>query len=96
MESLTEGKREFAQALGIHPALINSLLSQQQLQETNLVKDEGSIAEQQNETLLKWFKRQNAFQLNEITDKITSALIQIGRVDLAYLFKTDYYKNQCL
>jgi len=95
MESLTEGKHEFAQALHIHPALMNSLLSQShENSKTTLTKDETLIS-QENETLLKWFKRQNAFQLKEIIDKITSALIHIGRVDLAYIFKIDYFKNQC-
>lgn len=38
----------------------------------------------------QWFKRQNAFQINEIIDRITSGLIDIGRVDLAYEMKRDY------
>ncbi len=49
----------------------------------------------ENETLLKWLKRQNAFQTNQTLDNIVSALIQIGRVDLAYIFKIQNLRNQC-
>ncbi len=49
----------------------------------------------ENETLLKWLKRQNAFQANQTLDNIVSALIQIGRVDLAYIFKIQNLRNQC-
>jgi mannitol-1-phosphate/altronate dehydrogenase len=49
----------------------------------------------ENETLFKWLKRQNAFKTNQTVDRIVSALIHIGRVDLAYMFKIDNLGNQC-
>jgi hypothetical protein len=116
IETLTEGKREFAEALKIHPALMNSLVtsltSQQQQRENysqsstslyensklNLFRDYNTTIEQtrlENETLLKWLKRQNVFQINKTTDSIISALIHIGRVDLAYMFKVENLRNKC-
>ncbi len=113
---MTEGKREFAEALNIHPALMNPLLtsviSQQQHRQNysqsstslygsskmNLLEDYNTKLERtrlENETLLKWLKRQNAFQANQTLDNIVSALIQIGRVDLAYIFKIQNLRNQC-
>jgi hypothetical protein len=111
MEALTEGKQEFAEALNIHPALMNSLLTSQQQREnnsqskisygnskTNLLRDYNIKLEEtrlENETLLKWLKRQNVFKINQTIDKIISALIHIGRVDLAYMFKVDNLRNKC-
>ncbi|CAF1157747.1 unnamed protein product [Adineta ricciae] len=109
IQSLTEGKQEFAQALNIHPSLINSLLttsipSQQRTQSntslrgqsrTNLFLESLPKSTIESEALIKWFKRQNAFQLTEILEKIISALIQIGRIDLAYTFKITNLKNKC-
>ena len=48
-----------------------------------------------NEMFFKWFKRQNAFQINEMITKIVSALIQIGRIDLAYQIQFDHLTNHC-
>jgi hypothetical protein len=64
----------------------------------NLFRDYNTTVEQtrlENETLLKWLKRQNAFQINKTTDSIISALIHIGRVDLAYMFKVENLRNKC-
>jgi hypothetical protein len=99
---LTEGKRDFAEALNIHPALINPLVTSHTSQtresdtsRANILKDENTKLELENETLLKWLKRQNAFKTNETIDNIVSALINIGRVDLAYIFKIDNLRNRC-
>jgi hypothetical protein len=97
---LTEGKREFAEALDIHPALINSLFTSQtpQNRESDTQSNGNSKADvlkDENETLFKWLKRQNAFKTNQTIDRIVSALIHIGRVDLAYMFKIDNLRNQC-
>jgi len=59
----------------------------------NLLKLEQKRLE--NETLLKWLKRQNIFKTNQTIDNIISALIHIGRVDLAYIFKVENLRNQC-
>ncbi|CAF3693237.1 unnamed protein product [Adineta steineri] len=112
IEALTEGQREFAEALNIHPALMNSLLISQYQRENSsqsntslyrhskmtLSKDYNIKLEQtkpENETLLKWLKRQNVFQTNRTIDNIISALIHIGRVDLAYMFKVENLRNTC-
>ncbi|CAF0858776.1 unnamed protein product [Rotaria sp. Silwood1] len=116
MEALTEDKRELAEALNIHPSLMNplvtSLTSQKQQRhihsqsnislygnsKTNLLRDQNMKLEQtklENETLLKWLKRQNAFKINQTIDNIISALIHIGRVDLAYMFKIDNLRYKC-
>jgi len=58
----------------------------------NLLRDSKRF---ENETLLKWLKRQNVFKTNQIIDNIISALIHIGRVDLAYMFKVENLRNQC-
>jgi hypothetical protein len=101
---LTEGKCDFAEALNIHPALMNPLLTARTSQQwendsqPNTSSNRNNKQEQQkleNETLLKWLKRQNAFQTNQTLDNIVSALIQIGRVDLAYIFKIQNLRNQC-
>ncbi len=97
---MTEGKREFAEALDIHPALINSLFTSQtpQNRESDTQSNGNSKADvlkDENETLFKWLKRQNAFKTNQTIDRIVSALIHIGRVDLAYMFKIDNLRNQC-
>jgi len=65
---------------------------------TNLLRDGNMKLEQrrlENETLLKWLKRQNIFKTNQTKDNIISALIHIGRVDLAYMFKVENLRNQC-
>lgn len=65
---------------------------------TNLLRDGNTKLEQrrlENETLLKWLKRQNIFKTNQTKDNIISALIHIGRVDLAYMFKVENLRNQC-
>ncbi|CAF4163913.1 unnamed protein product, partial [Rotaria sp. Silwood2] len=65
---------------------------------TNLLRDHNIKLEQtklENETLLKWLKRQNAFKINQTIDNIISALIHIGRVDLAYMFKIDNLRYKC-
>ncbi|CAF1259842.1 unnamed protein product [Rotaria magnacalcarata] len=113
IEALTEDKRELAEALNIHPSLMNplfaSLTSQRQphSQSTislygnskmNLLKDSSAKLERtklENETLLKWLKRQNAFKTNQTIENIISALIHIGRVDLAYMFKIDNLRYKC-
>ncbi|CAF1158075.1 unnamed protein product [Rotaria sordida] len=116
MEALTEDKRELAEALNIHPSLMNplviSLTSQKQQRhmysqsntflyensKMNLLRDHNTKLEQtklENETLLKWLKRQNAFKINQTIDNIISALIHIGRVDLAYMFKIDNLRYKC-
>ncbi|UJR13257.1 hypothetical protein I4U23_000278 [Adineta vaga] len=109
IESLTEGKREFAEALNIHPSLINPLLitrkSYQQrsqsntsihgISKTNLFIESLPKTKLENETLFKWLKRQNVFYINETIEKIISALIQIGRIDLAYMFKINNLTNKC-
>ena len=97
---MTEGKREFAEALDIHPALINPLLTSQtsQNRESDVQSHGNSRANElkdENETLFKWLKRQNAFKTTQTVDRIVSALIHIGRVDLAYIFKIDNLRNQC-
>jgi hypothetical protein len=64
----------------------------------NLLRDGNMKFEQkrlENETLLKWLKRQNIFKTNQTIDNIISALIHIGRVDLAYMFKVENLRNQC-
>ena len=53
------------------------------------------INEESNEMFFKWFKRQNAFQMNEIIHQIISGLIQIGRIDLAYQIQRDYLTHHC-
>lgn len=89
-------------------SLVTSLLSQQHHSQTNLlsyrnskvnlVKDNLVKSEQtklENETLLKWLKRQNVFNTKQIVENIISALIQIGRVDLAYMFKIENLTYKC-
>ncbi len=64
----------------------------------NLLRDGNMKFEQkrlENETLLKWLKRQNIFKTNQTIDNIISALIHIGHVDLAYMFKVENLRNQC-
>jgi len=85
--------------------LVNSLTSQERENDSqsntssygkskiNLLKLEQKRLE--NETLLKWLKRQNIFKTNQTIDNIISALIHIGRVDLAYIFKVENLRNQC-
>ena len=46
-----------------------------------------------NQTLSKWLKRQNPFKVDSIVDAIVSALISVGRLDLAYEFKLHNLKN---
>jgi len=58
----------------------------------NLLRDNKRF---ENETLLKWLKRQNVFKTNQIIVNIISALIHIGRVDLAYMLKVKNLRNQC-
>jgi len=85
--------------------LVNSLTSQERENDSqsntssygkskiNLLKLEQKRLE--NETLLKWLKRQNIFKTNQTIDNIISALVHIGRVDLAYIFKVENLRNQC-
>lgn len=100
---MTEGKREFAEALNIHPALMNPLVAVQTSQKResdtqssalSYGNSRANILKNENETLLKWLKRQNAFKINETLDHIISALIHIGRVDLAYMFKIENLRNR--
>jgi hypothetical protein len=59
----------------------------------NLLKDYNTTR-LENEPILKWLKRQNAFKINQTVDNIISALISIGRVDLAYMFKIENLRNK--
>jgi hypothetical protein len=80
--------------------LVTSLTSQERENDSqsyvkskiNLLRDGKRF---ENEILLKWLKRQNVFKTNQIIDNIISALIHIGRVDLAYMLKVNNLRNQC-
>jgi DNA polymerase/3'-5' exonuclease PolX len=82
--------------------LVTSLISQRRENDsqsnTSSYENSKKNLEQktlENETLLKWLKRQNLFKINQTIDNIISALIRIGRVDLAYMFKVENLRNQC-
>jgi len=82
--------------------LVTSLISQRRENDsqsnTSSYENSKTNLEQktfENETLLKWLKRQNVFKINQTIDNIISALIRIGRVDLAYMFKVENLRNQC-
>jgi hypothetical protein len=72
----------------------NKQMSSVQQRNNRIERSQQDKIELQNQILFRWLKRQNIFQMRHTMNSITSALIDIGRVDLAYLFHIQYLANK--